>query len=78
MHVKLFIFDINNYYPYTDLFNATLKHNLYTSHITNHGRIHLLILSTHAHQHETNLPVYVITITVNIIHIFDCHAKAVF
>ena len=35
------------------------------------------ILSTHANLHETNFPVYIITIAVIFIYIFDCHAKAV-
>ena len=35
------------------------------------------ILYTHENLHETKLAVYIITIAVIIIYIFDCHAKAV-
>ena len=47
------------------------------SHIIKHDTIHLLILSTHANLHETNLQVNKITIAVINIYSFDCYPKAV-
>ena len=48
------------------------------SHLINHDAILLFVLFAHANLHETNLPVYIVTIAVNIIYIFDCHAKSAF
>ena len=47
------------------------------SHVIKHDTIHLIILSTHANLHETNLPVYITTIAVINIYTFDCDAKKV-
>ena len=73
MRVKLFISDIYNYYPYSDIIN-TIKR---MSHVINRDTIHSLFPSTHAILHETILPAYITIIAVIIIYIVVRHAKAV-
>ena len=48
------------------------------SHIINLDTIHLLISSTHANLHETNLSIYKTTIAIIVIFKFVFHSKAVF